>query len=355
MSVKLRKKKLSSGKFSLYLDIYSNGKREYEFLKMYYDKKTPKSHKDELIKIADEVRLKRELELHSGNHDVTLMRKKNMDFLEYFEVVMKKKNNAINYWSVLKQIKTYAQGKKIKFRDVDNDFLEGFWHHLEVANIKVGTRYGYISKFSEVMKEAIDAKFITNNPVKKFIRKKKIKRPKSEYKFLTIEEVEKLIKTPCDSPEVKRGFLFGCFAGLRFSDIKDLTWRKIEDDQIIFFVKKTKERQFVPLSETAKSLIYSGLPDNTIPLPDKKIFNIPCNSNINIKLKIWAAKAGIDKHISFHVSRHTFATMALTRGVDIYTVSKLLGHASIETTQRYAEAINETRRIAVSQLPVYQF
>jgi site-specific recombinase XerD len=123
-----------------------------------------------------------------------------------------------------------------------------------------------------------------------------------------------------------------------------------------FTQEKTGEAQALPLSEQAIEILNAqkeSKPSRRIRREFKKniIFKLPGSQAANLTLKRWAKRAGIEKNISFHVGRHTFATLTLTYGADLYTVSKLLGHTNIQTTQIYAEVIDATKRNAVNMLP----
>jgi integrase len=134
--------------------------------------------------------------------------------------------------------------------------------------------------------------------------------------FLDFEEITLLDKTPCrNNEDVKRAFLFACFTGLRISDVKALCWKQVSNDTIKFRQKKTKEYEIMPLSEQASK--YLGTRGN----PDEIIFKLKEDENTRRILIKWAKNAKLTKSISFHTARHTFATMALTYGVDIYTVN----------------------------------
>jgi integrase len=172
--------------------------------------------------------------------------------------------------------------------------------------------------------------------------------------FLTIDEVEKLYNTDYDKYDVKRAFLFACHTGLRISDVKSLTWGQIREGKLFFTQKKTKGVEYLPLNESAKEMLYLGIESNVIPLPETKIFRLLSKSeDIGSHLRKWAKKAGINKYITFHTSRHTFATMALTCDVPLPTVSKILGHKSINTTQIYAKIVDHKVVEAVNKLPSF--
>lgn len=162
--------------------------------------------------------------------------------------------------------------------------------------------------------------------------------------FLTIEELRALSDTPCE-PKVAYPFLFSCFTGLRLSDVRNLKWSDIRNGVIFLRQHKTGEFVQVPIGKNAAKFLREN--------GSEKVFHdFPtCEEWHNRKIREWAKAAGITKRISFHVARHTFATLALGNGADLFTVSKLLGHTKITTTQIYAKVLDEGRKKAVDAIP----
>ncbi len=151
-----------------------------------------------------------------------------------------------------------------------------------------------------------------------------------------------------DYPAVKNAYLFSCFCGLRISDIIGLKWKNVYIDngqyRLEMVMQKTKEPIYLPLSAEALKWI----PERGMKAAEDHVFDLPSPTYINVILKPWAKAAGIDKHFTFHTARHTFATMMLTLGADLYTTSKLLGHTNVKTTQIYAKIVNKKKDDAVS-------
>jgi integrase len=164
--------------------------------------------------------------------------------------------------------------------------------------------------------------------------------------YLTIEEVDKLVNTPCRRDDVRLPFLFACFCGLRVSDIERLKWKDIihdgEKTRAEVIQKKTGTTLYLPLSQHA--LEFLPKPEGA---PDEHIFHVPDLHTVGKYLSRWANDAGITKKLTMHVGRHTFATMTLTTGTDLYTTSRLLGHSSVETTQVYGKIIDSKKQKAV--------
>ena len=175
--------------------------------------------------------------------------------------------------------------------------------------------------------------------------------PKGEQKqkeFLTLSELQALYVTDCKNDVVKRMSLFSALTGLRHSDCIGLRWENITDGKnpsIKFNQQKTKNVVYLPIS--AEALQLCGKRKNE----DDVIFEEVSNSQFcNTIIAEWVKKAGITKDITFHCFRHTFATLQLTHGTDIYTVSKMLGHADVKTTQVYAQIVDEKKQKAANAI-----
>jgi integrase len=163
-----------------------------------------------------------------------------------------------------------------------------------------------------------------------------------------LDELKSLAKTDCRYPDLKNAFLFSCLTGLRWSDVNKLTWDDVQAFDgcywITFNQQKTKGLQYIDLSDQAYSL-----------MGDRKtgriFIGLRYSAYMNTELLRWSMAAGIGKHITFHSARHTFAVTQLTVGTDIYTVSKLLGHSDLKTTQIYADIIDSQRKLAMHRIP----
>lgn len=355
MSIKLREKKLSDGRISLYLDIYSKGRRSYEFLEIYLSK--DRAQNKELRALADGIRVKRELEIQSGLFGVSPQFRQRINFLDYFMETLehKEKNEGLRggnvYRGTYKYLQEYTGGQGIQISAIDEKWLEAYKAFLS-SKMKENTANNYYAKVKAVLRKANKDGYISRNPgdnVKYFPS------PEVEKEFLTSEEIKSLNDTPIKSQVVKRAFLFACYTGLRFTDVRELTWGEIKSGKIHFRQNKTRGFEYLPLNETALDILSQCRGENELPLPDKPVFvNLPDKSHISSKLNPWIKAAKIKKRITFHCSRHTFATSLLTAGVDLYTVSKLLGHKSIASTAIYAKIVDEKKLKAVNSLPQLQ-
>ena len=210
--------------------------------------------------------------------------------------------------------------------------------------------FNILGEVSTALNTAVRNDIIKSNPFTQLTPSEKIQPVEAVREYLTIDEVKELIMTPCEKPLVKQAYLFSCNCGLRLSDVLNLRWKDLLFTDGSWKVGarmiKTDRVVFVPLPQQA----LRWLPQ-TERIPEAKVF-LGLNQPLITKyLKPWAKEAGIkNKNVTFHTSRHTYATMLLTLGVDLYTVSKLLGHTSINNTQRYAKIINQKKDDAVGML-----
>ncbi len=343
MSVKLRKKKLANGNFSLWLDIYNKGQRTSETLSLYLTKN--KTHNKETLIEAEKILTKRQYELATSDYGLVPEFKKKMNFVEYYKEYSD--TQTFRRWKAnYILLKEFTKGS-IQINQVNEKWLEDYQKFL-LERVAANTANNYFNTISIVIKKALKEKYIFINPLTNIAR---IKKKETQRVYLTFDEVQKLAQTPCRNQEVKRMFLFACFTGLRLSDVKKLKWGNLYNGQIEYRQKKTSSPEYLPISETAKKIIGLNEDNNILQMPENKIFKPPTESYIYINLQVWAKNAGLIKKISFHTSRHTFATLALTSGGDLYTVSKLLGHKDISTTQIYAKIIDEKKKETIDLLP----
>jgi len=348
MSVKLRKKKLADGTTSLYLDVYVKGNRHYEFLNLYISPKDKLTNKDTL-QLAENVRSKRQLEIQNNEYGFVPHFKKKANFVEYFVKLTKNRQQRAGTWrSVAAHLTAFTRGR-ISFSAITEEWLESFKAYL-LSKLAQSTAHIYFIVMRTALKQAVKDKILITNPAAAVSH---IKQQDTQREFLTFEEIQTLNSAYCRYPEVKRAFLFACYTGLRYSDIFNLTWQNINKESIDFRQQKTKTVEYLPLSPTARKILYSHN-EGILNLPTRKIFQLPAKSTMNVTIREWRMKAGLTKNVTFHTSRHTFATLSLSQGIDLYTVSKLLGHKDIGTTQIYAKISDTKKRDAVAMLPAIE-
>lgn len=360
MKVTLRKKK--GVKTSLYLDIYNNGKRKSEYLKLYLHNKpkTPieRNHNRETLILAENIAAQRQLQVQNNQYGFHNPENGKLSFLSYFEAQMEKRadsqGNYGNWKSTLKHLISFSKGD-ILFSQVNTAFLENFKTYLlkDVKNKKgkklsQNSSMSYFNKARATINQAYKEGIIQNNPVKTV---KGIKEREVKIEFLTEEEIIMLKNKDFDIPVLKNAFLFSCYTGLRFSDVKKLKWGDVsyssEEDQhsIRYRQKKTESPETLPIP--AKAFEFCG---ERLQAKDLVFTGLKYSDHNNKKMRLWMQKVGIYRHITFHGSRHSNAILHLTKGTDIYTISKLLGHKNLRTTERYTKVVDSMKTNAIKKL-----
>ena len=193
---------------------------------------------------------------------------------------------------------------------------------------------------------------LPSNPTEEFRVSDYVKGTETERAYLELEELRRFATVETRHLLEKQAFVFSCICGLRVSDVRKLTWgdiKKVGDNyKIEIRQKKTRDRLSNPLSPE----ILHWLPERSDEASSSDIvFPLVAEQYVNDKIREIAKEAGIHKHLSFHSARHTCATMMLTLGVDLYTVSKLLGHRRVTTTQIYGNIVDKKKREAVDMIP----
>jgi len=357
MTVKIRKRQLKeNGRFALYLDIYVNGQQSQENLKLYLENEKGNSvikqmNKQTLL-IAEKVRVERLHQIQNEGFGFKQPEKKYNTYNQYFfELLKERRRTGINQctWeSIYKHLNNY--NKSILFTEINERYLEEFKSYLS-NKLSVNSASSYFNIIKHTIHEAYRRRLIKEDYA---LRVKCIKQVDTNREYLTIEEVRSLINTECRYEVLKRAFLFSCLTGLRWSDVHNLKWKDIRDidgvSHIVFTQKKTKNAEVLPISQNAIELMGDKGDDN-----DKVFIGLRYSSYFNTALFTWVTNAGIKKHITFHCARHTNAVMLLNNGVDIYTVSKMLGHKELKTTSIYAKVMNKTKIEAVEKLPTFSF
>lgn len=371
--IRLRKRQLRNGNTSLYLDIYIEGKRSYEFLNLYLVPERTRADKDknkETMRLADAIRATRIVDLQNGRFGFDGGYKQDTNFLEYYRMLCEKRHqnpeslgNWGNWYSALKHLERYCR-PDMTFRDVTPEFVQGFKDYLDktarvrdkrkktkttedMKPISNATKVSYFNKLRACINQAFQDGIIPRNPLRGI---EGFKLEERERVYLTLEEVRAMAAAECKYPILRRAFLFSCLTGLRKSDIEKMKWSEVrqqgEFTRIVFRQKKTGGQEYIDINPQA--VAFMGERGE----PDAHVFpNFSYSSYYLMELKRWAVRAGITKDITFHSGRHTFAVMMLDLGADIYTVQKLLGHKEIHTTQIYAKVMDKKKQEAAMLIP----
>ena len=316
---------------------------------------------------ADNVRILRQreydnTELYSDTEQAMVEKKARgqADFIEYFgkQAAKRHKNDSksigVNWDRAHDLLKIFTKDKPLPFAQIDMHLIESFRDFLLKAP-RGGNKSGTISQntastYFTLFKAALHQAFIDSYfDVDIAAKVKGISGVESRREYLTIEELNKLAATPCEYPMLKKAAFFSALTGLRHSDIRKMTWKElsVEGDhyRINFTQRKTGGVEYMPISEQA--YLICGEPAE----PDRLVFEgLQDPSWINRPVKKWIEAAGIKKHITFHCFRHSYATNQLTEGTDLYTVSKMLGHTNIRTTQIYAKVVDSKKEEAAQAI-----
>ena len=323
--IRLRMKDLSNGSKSLYLDIYRDGKRSYEYLKMYIipekDENAKRQNKATLA-AANAIKSKRIIELTNGeagiknpNDEPKILL---LDWMQTYKENQAKRGKKDGYQikTAIRLIEDYA-GRKVTLDQIDKAFCQGYIDYLlneyrpNGKQLMHTTAHNYYRVVNGALNAAVREDLMKVNPFTRISSSDKIHKPESKREYMTIDEVRSLIATPMSNETVKSAYLFSCFCGLRISDIKELRWKDVfcdgEQYRLQVIMQKTKAPIYLPLSPEA----LRWMPDRKGKAADEKVFDLPSMSRINELLKPWALDAGISKHFSFHCLRHCYLSFPL--------------------------------------------
>jgi integrase len=367
-NVTLRQKELKNGRISLYLDFYppilDTKKNKYtrrDFLKIYLFKKP----KDQIQKIsnienrrmAELIQAKRQNEIIKKNiytpfeqEQLQIQAIGRESFLKFFKKLGQKKiGNNLSIWnSAISHFEAFLEGQDLCFKDSTISLMDDYKDYLLTAKslrdngktLSRNTALCYQNKLRTTLKKAYkEGKLRTDINA----GLNSIKEQESQRNFLTLEEAKKLFKTPCTNKLVYQISMFSILTGLRYSDIAKLLWSEIEyieDDgyYIRFKQKKTAGVETIPIPDDAFELLGSKVNEHD------KVFAGLKKWDVDRILPVWIAKSGITKRITFHCFRHTYATLQISSGTDIFTISKMLGHRNVKTTQIYTKIIDSKKR-----------
>ena len=373
MKIELRHRKLASGNESLYLDFYEKGKRYYESLNLFLipertenDRRVNENTLKHALKIKAERILGVEKQVDDGEE--RLPSKIFADYMDEHIIYIKddKKlsdsyvKNVTKTVNIVKSYLRYSNRPRMLLALVDKRFYQNFIRYVndvyrnnksdEPQELSPKTKFLIQTTLNSILNQAVKDGVLRKNPYYELEKNEKFKKTPSDRTYLEVNELNAMEGVNTGSPITKQTFMFCCFTGLRHSDMLTLRWKDIHktDDGLVIHVpsmQKTKKPVIVPLGEQAlKWLPKQGDAANA----DKVFPNAPTLGCANRALKHMAKNAGITKLVTFHTSRHTFATLTITAGADIFTTSKLLGHTNVHTTEIYADVVMNTKVDAVN-------
>lgn len=365
-NVILREKLLTNGNKSLYLDIYRDGLRTYEFLKLYISAKvrTPVEREvnRQTLELAENIRTQRESELNHLAFGQVAPSVKKINLLDFFEAYYNKYTKkdirmirgAIDRFNDFLSEKYPNYKSNIKPDQLTKEMITRFVEYLESRSTGEGAR-GYYQRFKKIISNAEEQSLIYKNPCKGVVCK--IDESALKKDILSVDEMQKIIATryPGQNAEIRRAFIFTLYTGIRFCDIIQLKYSDVDFSNMFikFNQAKTQGKSsnswvMIPLNENLLSLIGEK------PEKDDLIFKLPSHTMCLKALRRWVARAGVDKHITWHCGRHSFAVNILNKGANIKTVASLLGHSGLKHTEKYTRAVDSLKELAINSLPTFE-
>jgi integrase/recombinase XerD len=357
MGVKLRKIKNTDGSTSLMLDIWHDGKRQREYLTQLKLIKPitalDRRENKERLQLAEQIKNKKEQQLQADDYDITPEFKKGIDFLKYFESYLNKYNKKdkrvmVSCYNKFKAFVIDEQIKELTTKKISESVIINFKEYLE-HHLNGESPANYFKKFKKVLSNGVKDKVFRPEIAALLASKDKslsVQRNDSIKKdILTFEEIQAMAKTQAGNNEVKRAFLFCCLTGLRFCDVKVLTWKNIQKGVLKLKQQKTQIDVTINLNQSALNLLGEKGKQS------EEVFTLPSHNGCLKILRTWTKRAEIDKHITWHCARHSFATGIIFHGSDVKTASTLLGHSSLTYTDRYLRESNKLKENATNRLP----
>lgn len=380
---KLMAQMLSDGRESLYLEYYrgykeavsANGNaykkaiRETERLSLFLwvAPRTPieRQQNKETVELAKRIRFERGQELLEQGEGYRLKKDSKIDFIAFFQSYLDKYNKKDirmigialqrfkDFLRDTDEYNVYRSG--IRAEQLNKDMIGAFVEYLQSRSKGEGAK-SIFQRFKKVVARAVELDYIKKNPYTGVSIKVDDKVLTKD--VLSLDEIKKLISTHYagENTEIRRAFIFCLYTGVRFCDVKDLTFANVDysNKLLKFEQNKTKGHSassgvVIPLNDGLISLI-----GDEVRAKDDLIFNLPTYETCLHAVKRWVARAGINKHISWHCARHSFAVNILNNGANIKTVASLLGHAGLKHTEKYTRAVDKLKEDAINSLPMLE-
>lgn len=366
--VYLRRRERSNGNTALFLDMTAGGLRKHEYLNLYLvpeRSREDRARNRETLALAESFKAQRIVELQQVKFGIESPVTKDVLFYDYLQVIIDRKDGTTktSWENCRAHLVRYEPNTRLRIADITPRWVQGFRDYLDFKAmqwdiddrkrdvrpkpIAQGTKALMFQKVCSLFNVAVKDGVLVRNPS---LGVERFKEPESDREFLTVEEMRRLAKVPAPSEALGRAFFFSCLTGLRWSDVVKLTWREVQKvgnvHRIVFKQQKTRSQEYLDINDQAADLMGERGADNA------KVFaGLGAIQQARVGIAAWVKSAGINKHITFHCARHSFAIMMLDAGVDLYTLSKLMGHKSIESTQIYAKILDKHKQAAITRIP----
>lgn len=412
---KLGAKVLNDGRESLFLDYYfgytkvyndktgketvkKDRKREYLSLYLWQAPRTQleRQQNKEMLEIAKKIRFEREQELleNQEGYRIGKQKKEDVNYLDFMAdyhasytkkdanqirrartvfidflidpkgklllekikgSMTKEEKDAIRKSNAKKEAERErkARGLVVRSQQLTKDLMKSFTEYLINRFTGEGAHTVY-GRFKKMILAALDKDIIAKNPCRGVSIKKDCGQLKKE--ILSQEEITTLVATHYDkeNPDIRRAFIFCLYCGLRWCDVKDLTYANVDysNKLLKFEQSKTKAHSaasgvVIPLNDGLLALIGQPKDGNR----NQIIFPLPSHTMCLKALRHWVARAGIEKHITWHCARHSCGTNLLSNGANIKTVASILGHSGLAHTEKYTRAVDSLKQAAIDSMP----
>lgn len=379
MKIELRSRTLQSGNRTLYLEFYEKGgKRTYESLNLFLiperndeDRRVNEATLSHALKLKAERALGIEREKEGKEVNEVKLSRIFAEWMDEYLSYLKSDGKFSNAYClhmrstirIVKSFLDYIRRPRLQMTKVNKDFYKSFLTYVndvyrntkspdQPKPLSDKTKLLIQTDLNAMLNHAVKQGQLSKNPFYQLELRERFKKTASDREYLTVDELKRLEQVETGSPRTKQTFLFCCFTGLRHSDLTELRWRNIQKTDTgyrvyISAMKKTKKPVIIPLNKKA----LEWLPDRGSATEEDLVFpNLPTICCADRVLKHMAKRAGIQKSISFHCSRHSCATLTLAAGGDLYTTSRMLGHTNIHSTEIYAKVMPETKVAAIDLL-----
>ena len=380
---KIFAKLTADGRESLYLEYYFGHKevfdeklgqtvvkkdRRKESLKLYLWQapRTPEERQQnkDILEVAKKIRLEKAQALLEMEEGYKLKKDRNINFYTYFQEYIDNytKKDIRMLDMALNRFKDFIKSKpdykrfiySIRPEHLTKDMMAAFAEYLQTRSVGEGAKSCF-QRFKKVINYAVEHDVIRKNPCTGISIKVDDQILRKD--VLSKDEITKLLTYhhPLQNNEIRRAFIFCLYCGLRFCDVKDLTYKNIDysNKLLRFEQNKTKGHSansgvVIPLTDEILVLVGQPAEDQS---SAALVFDLP-SSNMCLKsIDRWVKGAGIDKHITWHCARHSFAVNILNKGANIKTLSSLLGHSGLKHTEKYTRAVDSLKADAVMSLP----
>ena len=340
--------------------------RKKESLSLYLlaSPRTPiqRQQNKETLELAKKIRFEREQEFLDNREGYRLKKEKGINFLDYYQsyITSYTKKDIRMIQIALNRFKDFLTEYHPLLKDfikpdaITHEMMVKFADYLQTRSVGEGAK-SILQRFKKVVRSAVDQGIMAKDPCKGVVCVVDDQVLKKD--VLSQEEIRKLMEThyQFEKENVRNAFIFCLYTGMRFCDVKDLRYTNIDyaNKLLRFEQDKTKGHSArswvtIPLNDGLLQLVGRPKEGDT---KQSLIFNLPSYESCCKSVKRWVKRAGIDKHISWHCARHSFAVNILNNGANIKTVASLLGHSGLKHTEKYTRAVDKLKEDAINSLP----